>query len=139
MAHLFPDMSVKQYDGSEDFIFAAPIARDEWDAMHHHSYITEDKKYRWIRREFQQIQQGDAPQPFVTIILRLPHHSDNQMLEAAAWLRITLECQDRIYAVPFWESPNASLNLTEAMVKTTGAPKHLSIAIEKLQIGEDET
>ena len=92
MAHLFPDMTVKQYDGSEDFIFAAPIAKAEWDAMHHHSYITEDKKYRWIRREFHQFKPEANSPPFITIILRQPHHSDNQMLEAAAWLRITLEC-----------------------------------------------
>ena len=134
MAHLFPDMTVKQYDGSEDFIFAAPISHIEWKELLHHSYITEDKKYRWIRREYQQIRVEPNQPPFITLILQEPHHTQEQMIEAAAWLRITLECQDRIYAVPFYQS----IDLTQAMVKSSGAPRHLSVAIDRLGIGEDE-
>ena len=126
MAHLYPNMLKEQYTGSEDYIYAAPIPRDEWERLRYHSHTTgTTARPHWIRTSYNHMSHVTFAPPYVTLILREPQHTDDQMLEAAAWLRITLGSQDRMYVVPYTNS----VVMAEAAAMTAGAPKHLSIGV----------
>lgn len=96
MPNLFPDMEVAQYQGSEDFIYAAPIGPNAWDILHRASrrptrlafdirlYRTEDT---WSGRS-------------IVILLAEPRHTKDFLLEVGAHLRIVEGIVDRIYCVP---------------------------------------
>jgi hypothetical protein len=133
VANLFPDMSRESYKGSDDFIFAAPIHIDDWNLLRAGAMHTKDGVYfvsigdnltRPTTSGFGSI--TTSGYVGVTILLREAHHTDDDMVTAGAWLRMTLGNTQRIYAVPSF----IEMDLTERMVKTIGAPRELSVMLD---------
>lgn len=128
MPNLFPDMEKKQYDGSEDFIFGAPIHQDVWKKIGELSKLTPDGvPYFQLPKE---VTNTDFN---VTVLLQHGDRNDDDMLDAAAWLRMVENCRDRIYAVPWYRT----MDLPTQLNKTIGAPRRLSIMFDLPKEKED--
>ena len=123
MPNLFPDMSRENYEGSEDFIFGAPIQEADWRLLYQNAMKSKNGVRFYT----------DRPSK-ITILLRESHHSDDDMLEAGAWLRMLLGDKNRMYAVESFRE----MSLTNRMLKTIGAPRHLSVMYDLPKLGDDK-
>jgi hypothetical protein len=63
----------------------------------------------------------DLKQQTFAVLLRDTHHTDDLMLETAAWLRMTLGFSGTIYAVP----GKSGITFSDILACTAGAPRHL--------------
>ena len=121
MPNLFPDMSRETYKGSDDFIYGAPIDETVWKRLCEMASMTaNDTPYFRLPKEVTNTDFG------ITVLLRNGDRSDDDMLEAAAWLRVIENNRDRIYAVPWYKT----MDLTTALTKTIGAPRALSVMFD---------
>lgn len=130
LPNLFPDMSRPNYQGSDDFIFGAPIDETVWKKLCEMSNLTgnNDVPYYRLPKEVTNTEFG------ITVLLRNGDRTDNDMLEAAAWLRVIENNRDRIYAVPWYKT----MDLHTALVKTIGAPRALSVMFDLPREENDE-
>lgn len=96
MPNLFPNMEVQQYKGSDDFIFAAPLEPEVWTAVLRKSVRLAD---RTIEARYWRTTNTWNDKPIV-VLLRGSHHTDDEMLQAGAWLRMVDGISDRIYCTP---------------------------------------
>jgi hypothetical protein len=115
MPNLYPDMSREKYEGSDSFIYAAPIEQHHWDELRETAQLTTETGVKWTM--IQTLGNRDS----FAILLRETQHTDDQMLETAAWLRFTLSFQGVIYAVP----GKSGISISDTVVYTAGAPRHL--------------
>lgn len=122
MPNLFPDMSRTTYEGSDDFIYGAPIDETVWKKLCEMAKETGNNSVPFVRlpKEATNTDFG------VTVLLRNGDRSDDDMLEAAAWLRVIENNRDRIYAVPWYKT----MDLHTALIKTIGAPRALSVMFD---------
>ena len=115
MPNLYPDMSRDKYEGSDSFIYAAPIEKHDWERLLRTAQMTTETGVKW--EIINQIGSGDS----FAILLRDTHHTDDLMLETAAWLRFTISFQGVIYAVP----GKSGIPFSDVVACTAGAPRHL--------------
>ena len=121
MPNLFPDMSRETYKGSDDFIYGAPIDETVWKKLCEMAAMTaNDVPFFKLPKEVTNTDFG------ITVLLRNGDRSDDDMLEAAAWLRVVENNRDRIYAVPWYKT----MDLHTALTKTIGAPRALSVMFD---------
>lgn len=121
--NLFPDQSRTTYTGSEDFIFAAPVDEHDWKRMlEMASFSMNTTKTPFVNLPKETFNDDCG----VTLLLRRADESDDDMLEAAAWLRMAKNNTDRIYAIGSYRE----LSMYDRLMKTTG----LSAAHRKLSI-----
>jgi len=121
--NLFPDQSRAGYTGSPDFVFAGPIDEHDWKRLEPMaSFCMNTTKTPFV----------DLPKATynddcsVTILLRRPDETDDDMLEAAAWLRMAKSCTARIYAVPAYKE----LTMYQRLMMTNGlSAAHRGLAI----------
>lgn len=124
--NLFPDQSREHYEGSEDFVFGAPIDVQSWARLHTMAAFcmnTSKTPYVNLPKETYNDECG------VTLLLRSEDESDDDMLEAAAWLRMAKDCTARIYAVGSYRE----MGLYDQLSKTMGlsnAHRRLSIMFD---------
>lgn len=122
MPNLFPDMSRETYKGSDDFIFGAPIDETVWKKLCEMSHTTGNNGTPFYRLP-KEVTNTDFG---ITVLLRNGDRTDDDMLEAAAWLRVIENNRDRIYAVPWYKT----MDLQTALIKTIGAPRALSVMFD---------
>ena len=122
MPNLFPDMSRPTYVGSDDFIYGAPIDEKVWKKLCEMASLTGNNDV-----PFYKLPKGVTNTDVgITLLLRNGDRSDDDMLEAAAWLRVIENNRDRIYAVPWYKT----MDLHTALTKTVGAPRELSVMFD---------
>lgn len=126
MPNLFPDQSREHYTGSEDFVFAAPIDEESWKQLEGAaSFSMNTSKTPFVNLDKGMFNDDCG----VTLLLRRDYESDDDMLEAAAWLRMAKNCQARIYAVGSYRT----ITLHEQLIRTNGlsnAHRRLSIMFD---------
>lgn len=113
MPNLFPDMSREQFKDSENFIFAAPIMVEHWvriDSVCRTNDRTPNGVH-WVKYH-----EGDG-KSFI-MLMRRPEHTDDDMKEAAAYLRLFENRTEIIYALPYEATPPSQAVLLE---RTAGA------------------
>lgn len=124
MPNLYPDMSRDQYEDSDDFVYAAPIPEEHWLKLAANSMGTPSGARFFV-----------DPAAKVAILLRERYHSDDDMLEAGAFVRITLDCRHRMYAAPSCKN----MDLSDVVLKTIGAPRRLAVMYDlPKQLGDEE-
>ncbi len=119
---LFPDMRREQYEGNDNFVFAAPCTKVEWDYLHNKS-VQEEHYLPYIFMK-------DDPDDVSCLILRLPEITDEQAVTTAAWIRVSEEYTGMIYAVSFESVPTIQ-SLSSIVARTAGCNpkqvKHIEI------------
>lgn len=124
--NLFPDQSRQNYTGSEDFIFAAPIDEHDWKRLEEMaSFSMNTTKTPFVNLPKASYNDDCG----VTVLLRREYESDDDMLEAAAWLRMAKSNTDRIYAIGSYRE----LSMYDRLMKTAGitaAHRKLSIMFD---------
>lgn len=115
---LYPDMTAKQYEGSEDFIYAAPLGLEEWEfhLRRTKAQTPEGMSYRKFDAK-----QTDQPDDLI-ILLRRDDDTDDECLAAGAWLRIATGFTGRIYVVGCVPQ---KLTMNQLIVRTAGSPPEL--------------
>jgi hypothetical protein len=89
--NLYPDMSRKAYEANDTFIFAAPIPPPTWEWLR-------AKATRKTGDDVEYLLPKDLPgMEDVVIIFRQARHSDEDMLTAAAHIRVVEQCTNRVY------------------------------------------
>jgi len=119
---LFPDMRREQYEGNDNFVFAAPCTKVEWDYLHSKS-VQEEHYLPYIFMK-------DDPDDVTCLVLRLPEITDEQAVTTAAWIRVSEEYTGMIYAVSFESVPSVQ-SLSSIVARTAGCNpkqvKHIEI------------
>jgi len=121
---LYPDMSRTTYDGSETFVFAAPCSDDEWNKLLRHPNCLNDGTH------LPYLTSGEGEDQ-VCIILRRHENTDDECVETAAWIRVTLEnFGGIIYAMTHVTAPQYG-SIAQIIARTAGANpkqvKHIDI------------
>lgn len=131
--NLFPDMTKEQYNGREDFIFAAPINRKTWlELFKERADMKTQNGAHFLSLSTISLL-TDSP---TVIILRESCHSDQDMIEAGAWIRMTLGFTGRIYCVPCNPGPQDTGTL---LATAMGAPRELCVMFTLIvEKGDDE-
>lgn len=124
--NLFPDQSRASYTGSADFIFAGPIDEHDWKRLEPMaSFCMNTTKTPFVNLP----KETYNDECEVVLLLRRQDESDDDMLEAAAWLRMAKSCTARIYAVPAYRE----LSMYQRLMMTNGlttAHRALSIMFD---------
>lgn len=111
--NLYPDMSRQAYTGNDTFVFAAPIPKMTWSFIYamplNNTVELEDGKIVIWRMV------DDA-----IVMLRDGSHTDDDMLTAAARIRMVERKTNMIYA-----APAGNLTQNELINRTAGAPRKL--------------
>lgn len=111
--NLFPDQSRSSYTGSADFIFASPIQERDWKELEPMASFCMNT----TKTPYAALPKGSYNADCdVTILLRRDYETDDDMLEAAAWLRMAKNVTARIYAVGSYRE----LSMYERLMKTAG-------------------
>lgn len=111
--NLFPDQSRASYTGSADFIFASPIQEQDWKQLEPMASFCMNT----TKTPFVHLPKGSYNADCdVTILLRRDYETDDDMLEAAAWLRMAKNVTSRIYACGSYRE----LSMYERLMKTAG-------------------
>ena len=111
--NLFPDQSRTSYTGSADFIFASPIQEQDWKQLEPMASFCMNT----TKTPFVHLPKGSYNADCdVTILLRRDYETDDDMLEAAAWLRMAKNVTSRIYACGSYRE----LSMYERLMKTAG-------------------
>ncbi len=131
---LYPDMTRRQYDGSETFVFAAPCTKPEWYAMKALPITHDDSSHLPYL-----ICEEDGER---CIILRFPETIDDHAIETAAWIRIKHSYRGMIYAMRYDPQP-PSTSIASVIARTAGAnPKqvgHFDLQHHERKQHESET
>ena len=119
---LYPDMRRKAYEASDHLVFAAPCSEADW----------------WKLRMGASSDNSHLPFTFITegrhtilrdatcIILVSPHTPDDDVINTAAWIRVTKEYTAMIYAVPFDPGYQMDSSTAAIIVRTAGVdPKQV--------------
>lgn len=109
--NVYPDMSRKQYTGNDTFVFAAPIPEPTWRFIH---------AIPGVQRTGDGVAYVTIPDEDVIVIMREKHHTDEDMLTAAAHIRVVDQETKMIYACPA-----GNLTQTQIINRTAGAPRAL--------------
>ena len=113
---LFPDMRRALYTDNDNFVFAAPCTKSEWDYLHKHSIQLDHYLPFIIINELEDV---------TCIILRHPEITDDQTVTTAAWIRISEEYTGMIYALSYESVPTAQ-SLSSIVARTAGCnPKQV--------------
>lgn len=121
--NLFPDQSRANYTGSADFIFASPVQERDWKQLEELASFCMNN----TKTPFTTLPKGTYNADCeVTLLLRRDYETDDDMLEAAAWLRMVKNNTSRIYAIGSYKE----LSMYERLMKTAGIkPEHRALSI----------
>jgi len=124
---LYPDMRREQYEGNDNFVFATPCTKSEWDYLHGKSEQSEHYLPYFFAKEYFH---ENAPPDLTCIILRHPEITDEQAVTTAAWIRVSEEYTGMIYAVSYESVPTVQ-SLSSIVARTAGCNpkqvKHIEI------------
>jgi hypothetical protein len=111
------------YVGSADFIFAGPIDERDWKRLEPMaSFCMNTTKTPFVNLP-KETYNDDCD---VTLLLRRDYETDDDMLEAAAWLRMAKSCTARIYAIPSYRE----LSMYQRLTMTNGlSAAHRALSI----------
>lgn len=126
--NLYPDMSREQYQGSEDFIYSAPIDSEAWnELLNNHAHMNTANKVRFVNL-------STFTETPIVIMMEGLEHTDEALVEAGAWIRMTLGFHGLIYCVP---RASGQPTMAEITNRTMGAPRKLCKMID-IPTGDDD-